>query len=153
MNAQDPILIREAGDHDIAAVLDLYTTLDSAPATDPGVPRLDPDPILAAMRKYPWHRLFVATLDGRIIGTFTLTIIDYLAHHGAKAGLMEAVVVSPVCRSQGIGKAMVAYALDCCRDQGCYKLALSSNVTRQRAHAFYEREGFTLHGYSLAVPL
>ena len=34
------------------------------------------------------------------------------------------------------------------REQGCYKLALSSGMPREAAHRFYESLGFRRHGYS-----
>ena len=37
------------------------------------------------------------------------------------------------------------------RAKGCYKLVLSSNAKRERAHAFYESLGFERHGYSFRI--
>lgn len=34
-----------------------------------------------------------------------------------------------------------------------YKAALSSNLSRSQAHAFYEAAGFKRHGYSYSIPL
>ena len=39
------------------------------------------------------------------------------------------------------------------RAAGCYKLALSSNIRFERAHAFYDKLGFQRHGYSFVVEL
>ena len=55
--------------------------------------------------------------------------------------------------SQGIGRAMMAHALEECRKAGCYKLALSSNVQRANAHRFYESLGFTASHEGLKLPL
>ena len=46
---------------------------------------------------------------------------------------------------------MMEFALDLCRAKGCYKLMLSSNAKRKRAHAFYESLGFERHGLSFRV--
>ena len=40
-----------------------------------------------------------------------------------------------------------------CREKDCYKLVLSSNARRERAHAFYESLGFERHGFSFRVNL
>jgi len=48
---------------------------------------------------------------------------------------------------------MMAHAIDIARAHGCYKLALSSNVKRDAAHAFYDRLGFERHGYSFRIML
>jgi hypothetical protein len=46
---------------------------------------------------------------------------------------------------------MMEHARALCRAAGCYKMALSSNLTRERAHAFYDSLGFARHGYSFQV--
>ena len=46
---------------------------------------------------------------------------------------------------------MIHYALEVVRQKGCYKAVLSSNLKRERAHAFYESLGFERHGYSFRV--
>jgi GNAT superfamily N-acetyltransferase len=45
------------------------------------------------------------------------------------------------------------FAVDRSREKGCYKLMLSSNAKRERAHAFYESLGFERHGFSFRVNL
>jgi len=48
---------------------------------------------------------------------------------------------------------MMRHAMQCSRMAGCYKLVLSSNAKRARAHEFYEKLGFERHGYSFFVSL
>ena len=52
-----------------------------------------------------------------------------------------------------VGKALMRHVLQLCGEKGCYKAVLSSNLKRQRAHAFYESLGFERHGYSYRVLL
>jgi GNAT superfamily N-acetyltransferase len=61
--------------------------------------------------------------------------------------------VAPALQGNGIGKAMMQFALGLCRDKGCYKLMLSSNARRDRAHAFYESLGFERHGFSFRLDI
>ena len=77
--------------------------------------------------------------------------MDNLAHQGIPSGVIEDVVVGERYQGKGIGKAMMTYAVNVCREQGCYKVALSSNVKREKAHRFYESLGFEKHGYSFYV--
>jgi GNAT superfamily N-acetyltransferase len=100
------------------------------------------------IRAWPNFRLLAALKDGEIVGTYSLLIMDKLGKRGTPAGVVEDVAVSPGCQGQGIGRAMMAHALEACRKAGCYKLALSSNVKRKGAHQFYESLGFERHGYS-----
>jgi len=48
---------------------------------------------------------------------------------------------------------MIRFALQRCREADCYKLALSSNLKRAGAHAFYESLGFVKQGYSFVADL
>jgi GNAT superfamily N-acetyltransferase len=95
----------------------------------------------------------VAEQDREIVGSFALLVMDNLGHLGAPSGIVEDVVVAPARQSSGIGAAMMRFALDRCRQKGCYKMVLSSNAKRLRAHAFYESLGFERHGYSFRVDL
>jgi GNAT superfamily N-acetyltransferase len=96
-------------------------------------------------------RLLAAIVDGEIAGTYSLVILNKLGKRGALSGVVEDVGVAPRRQGQGIGRAMMAHALEECRKAGCYKLALSTNVKRAGAHRFYESLGFERHGYSYAI--
>jgi GNAT superfamily N-acetyltransferase len=65
--------------------------------------------------------------------------------------VVESVAVAPDLQGEGVGRAMMAHAREVCRRAGCYKMALSSNLRRSGAHAFYEALGFERHGYSFRV--
>jgi len=67
--------------------------------------------------------------------------------------VVEAVAVLPSLQGKGIGKKMMQFALDRCKDYGCYKMMLSSNESQTNAHQFYESLGFTRHGFSFRVAL
>jgi len=142
--------IRPARREDLAAILALYADLE----TDGQVLDLPAaESIFARMQQYPNYTVYVAVAEGQIVGSFELLIMDNLAHVGAPSGIVEDVVVHPAWRGQGIGKQMMAFALQQCRQAGCYKLALSSNRKREAAHRFYEALGFQKHGYSFVACL
>jgi len=48
---------------------------------------------------------------------------------------------------------MMHHAMAFAREAGCYKLVLSSNQKRERAHAFYESLGFQRHGFSFSIEI
>ena len=106
---------------------------------------------LAKIRAWPNFRLLAVLAHGEIVGTYSLVIMDKLGKRGTPAGVVEDVAVAPARQGRGIGRAMMAHAIEECRRAGCYKLALSSNVKRGPAHRFYESLGFERHGYSFAV--
>lgn len=150
------LLIREATEDDLPAVLALY----AQPAMDNGkVLTLDEaKQLLAQFRQYPSYRLWVAceaasdvNSGGEVVGTYALLIMHNLAHQGTPSAIVEDVVVSAERQSQGIGQQMMQHAQEQARLAGCYKLVLSSNQKRERAHAFYESLGFQRHGFSFVI--
>jgi GNAT superfamily N-acetyltransferase len=107
--------------------------------------------ILARFADYPDYTLYVAERDGAVVGTFAMLIMDNLGHLGAPSAVVEDVAVAPELHGNGIGQAMLRAAFSKARAKGCYKVALSANMKRERAHAFYEQLGFARHGYSFLV--
>ena len=61
---------------------------------------------------------------------------------GAWRGHVEAVRVASERRGQGIGEAMMAWAVARCREKGCVLCELTSDKRRDGAHRFYDRLGF-----------
>jgi len=147
----DTLTIRAAQRTDLPGVL----ALCAQPGMDDGrmLPLQDAEHIFARFARYPDYTLYIAEVNRQIVGSFALLIMDNLAHLGAPSAIVEDVVVDPALHGQGIGQAMMRFALDRARDKRCYKLMLSSNAKRERAHAFYESLGFTRHGYSFHVEL
>jgi GNAT superfamily N-acetyltransferase len=100
------------------------------------------------------NQLLCVVEDGQeIVGTLQLTFISGLARGGAKRGQIEAVRVTGTRRSEGIGEAMFAWAIEECRSRGCSLIQLTTDKARPDAHRFYERLGFeaTHIGYKLQL--
>lgn len=150
-NPLPALIIRPATRADLAGILALY----AQPGMDDGNV-LTEEQAYAIWRRfgaYPNYTLYVAEENRRVVGTFSLLIMDNLAHLGAPSAVVEDVVVSPDYQNRGIGRAMMRFALARSRDAGCYKLSLSSSLKREDAHRFYEALGFRRHGYSFVVSL
>ena len=98
---------------------------------------------LAAITADPNHRLLVVEADGEAVGSFQLSFIPGIARGGAWRGQIEAVRVADDRRGQGIGGAMMRWAIYQCRARGCGLVQLTSDRQRDAAHRFYERLGFT----------
>jgi len=149
------VYIREATEADLPQVLALY----AQPGMDNGhvLSVEQAKEVFAQFQSYPNYRLFVACLNNTaphaVVGTFALLIMHNLAHCGTPSAIVEDVVVSPEQQGRGTGKAMVAWAQNLAREAGCYKLVLSSNQKRERAHIFYESLGFQRHGFSFLIDL
>ncbi len=148
----EPVTLREATRADLPAVLELYRALDRGEGEE-GLDLAEGERLFARMGQYPNYHLYVAEAGGEIVGAFALLIMDNLAHAGAPSGVAEDVVVREDRRGQGIGRQMMEFAIGRCREAGCYKLALSSNLKREAAHRFYDSLGFERHGYSFRILL
>lgn len=147
----DSLTLRPALASDLPAVLLLY----AQPDIDGGDVLALPDAtrIWERMASYPNYKLHVALQGTQVVGTFALLIMDNLGHLGAPSAVVEDVAVDPAAQGQGIGKAMMRHAIALAAESGCYKLALSSNLKREKAHAFYDSLDFERHGYSFRMAL
>jgi ribosomal protein S18 acetylase RimI-like enzyme len=143
--------IREARSEDIADVLRLY----AQPDFDNGkvLPIEEARGLYARFLEYPDYCIYLAEIDGRIVGTFALLIMINLGHCGTPSAIIEDVVVDPDLQGRGFGRDMMLAAMEMAREKKCYKLVLSSNARRVRAHAFYESLGFERHGVSFHITL
>lgn len=131
--------IRQADARDAAAIADLTTQL--------GYPSTEDD-----IRRRLGHladegggaiTVLVATDDAdRPIGWIHLAVTASLADEPAVD--IRGLVVDDGARSKGIGAELVRAAEAWARERGLHHLVVRTRVTRERAHRFYEREGFTL---------
>jgi GNAT superfamily N-acetyltransferase len=83
---------------------------------------------------------FVALEDGAVIGFIDVELRQRL-NFGSPQAWVPDLVVTEEARSRGAGRALLAAAEKLAEEHGCFSLALESALWRERAHAFYEREG------------
>jgi GNAT superfamily N-acetyltransferase len=101
----------------------------------------------------PHNRVLVAERDGEVVGTMQLTYLRGLGRRGASRAQIEAVRVRSDLRGNGLGSELIGWAVDEARRQGCALVQLTSDASRESAHRFYERLGFTAShvGFKLAL--
>ncbi|RBY90441.1 GNAT family N-acetyltransferase [Blastococcus sp. TBT05-19] len=90
----------------------------------------------------PAHLLAVAADGDDVVGTLQLSVLPGLSRAGALRGQIEGVRVRRDRRAQGLGDALVRWAVEESRRQGCALVQLTTDLTRADAHRFYERLGF-----------
>lgn len=105
----------------------------------------------AAIEASPNDELWVAELDGEVVGTMQLTFVPGISRAGATRLLVEAVRVDARLRGQGLGRRLMEHAHARGRQRGCALAQLTSDKTRPDAHRFYRslryaqsHEGFKL---------
>ena len=94
---------------------------------------------LAAIVEDPFSVLYVARVNGDIVGSLTLAM--YQIPTGLKAWI-EDVVVDGAARGKGVGEALSAAALDEARRRGAKDVSLTSRPFRESANRLYQRLGF-----------
>ncbi len=105
----------------------------------------DPAPCLAAFRAMQGeaaNNLVVGEVGGRIVATYQITFIWGLSLSATRRAQVESVRVASDLRSGGLGAALMADAEARAKAAGCRLVQLTSNATRTRARAFYERLGY-----------
>ena len=71
-----------------------------------------------------------------------MTFLPGLSHRGAWRGQIEGVRVAGPLRGSGIGRQMLAAAIELCRARGCLTVQLTTNAARTDAQRFYVSLGF-----------
>jgi len=89
----------------------------------------------------PQHAVFVAQRAGEPIAGWICIAVQGTIESDAHAEITGFVVGSEF-RSQGVGEQLLARAEAWARARGVTSVRLRSNVIRDRAHAFYLREGY-----------
>lgn len=140
----DTILVRLARREDVPAIVAMLASDDIGGHGD----TLDE----AAMSDYrrafedidasSHQRLYVAEVNGEVVGTFQTVISRTLTARGGMTMTLRAVQTRADCRGRGIGAAMMRHALAEAEKAGVRLVDLSSNGNRKDAHRFYERLGF-----------
>ncbi len=83
--------------------------------------------------------LYLARLDGRIVGSLTLAF--YRMPTGLKAWI-EDVVVDAAARGHGIGESLNLAAIAAAAERGAKNVNLTSRPSREAANRLYARLGF-----------
>jgi ribosomal protein S18 acetylase RimI-like enzyme len=96
---------------------------------------------LAEIVAHPGSTLFIAKLDGQIVGTLTLVV--FRIPTGLRAWI-EDVVVDDAVGGRGIGKALTRAAIDHAAAAGARTVDLTSRPSRQAANGMYQKIGFEL---------
>jgi GNAT superfamily N-acetyltransferase len=136
------VIIRQAAEKDITALLELYKQLSFEPDKYQKATEAECRQVLKQMKQYPDTELLVAEDEGKVVGTTFLAILPGFAHGTKPFAVIEYVVVDEKVRSKGIGKALMESCKERAKAAGAYKIMLASSKQRTRAHKFYREIGF-----------
>ena len=139
------LLIRRAREADLTALIAIFAADDAGGHGDTTDEAAYEDYLRAfhVIDASNNEQLFVAELDGAVVGTFQILFNRTLTGRGSLTMIIEAVQTRPDMRGRGIGAQMIAYAIEEAKRRDCRLVQLTSNNVRTDAHRFYERLGFT----------
>jgi GNAT superfamily N-acetyltransferase len=86
------------------------------------------------------HAVFVAEFEKMVIGWVHVSITPLL--EVARRAEVNGLIVAERHRSLGAGAKLLDAAEVWARGKNCQGMSVRSNVIRDRAHAFYERQGY-----------
>jgi GNAT superfamily N-acetyltransferase len=138
-----PLIVRMLADDELGAARDKFV--------DP-LPKAYYD-AFEEITADPNNRLLVAEIGGEIVGTMQLSFLRMLSRQGSTRAEVEAVRVAGHLRGKGIGRQMMAQAIDMARARGCVMMQLASNNSRVDAHRFYEQLGFVASHVGMKLAL
>ncbi|MGQ8706318.1 GNAT family N-acetyltransferase [Serratia sp. TSA_198.1] len=129
--------VRTAVQADKEAIVALMAALDYA-GTEAFI-----DARLAQLLAHPDEALLVATDDddNEVLGILSLHFLPQLALAGDICRISYFCVDSHA-RGLGVGQLLLAEGEALARRRGCDRLEVHCHSRRERAHAFYQREGF-----------
>jgi ribosomal protein S18 acetylase RimI-like enzyme len=108
----------------------------------PQLSRSNPAPTeteLNDMVSSPASDVFIARVDGKIVGS--LTLVTFRIPTGIRAWI-EDVVVDESARGHGVGEALNQAAIAEARKKGAVTIDLTSRPSREAANRLYQRIGF-----------
>lgn len=149
--------LRRADEDDVGPIVELMAQDQLRASVDSSDParRAPYKAAFAAIDTDPAHLLCVAEDSlGGIVATMQLSFLPGLARGGALRMQIEAVRVDEGLRGNGLGSAMIRWAVEEAARRGASLVQLTSDNTRTDAHRFYERLGFTQShaGFKLLLP-
>ncbi len=139
------ITVRHATADDGPSVIALFALLGHSPSMDD--PRAQVERFLES-----GECVVVAERDGEVVGATSAHVIPLL-HRAGPIGRYTAVVVREDCRGNGVGRVMLEFTDRELRGRGCVHTEVTSNISRTRAHEFYQRLGYERTSYRFAKEL
>jgi len=96
---------------------------------------------IARFNSNPSYHLLVAEMDGKLVSSVTLILIENLTRGMRPYALIENVVTHADCRGKGYAAKLMSWASKIADDFGCYKIMLMTGSGKE-AFKFYEKCGF-----------
>ena len=140
------LTIRKATPSDAEPLLDLYFhhLTNYPPTEEQDITKWRT--MLAKFASDPLYHVLVGEVEGRVVSSVTLIIIENLTHNLCPYALIENVVTHYDFRGQHYATALMDEASRIAEDAGCYKIMLFTGSKKDTTLRFYENCGFSREG-------
>jgi GNAT superfamily N-acetyltransferase len=91
--------------------------------------------------------------QGAAVAVLQLTFTPHLTHQGGWRATIEGVRVDARLRGSGLGRRLMAWAIDRARVRGCHLVQLTTDKQRPEARRFYESLGFVASHEGMKITL
>jgi len=148
-NAADAAVVRTLAVHDLNALLALYTELHPE---DPPVARDLLEQTFARMLASSFLVQMGVFAADTLVSTAQAVIVPNLTRGARPYAIIENVGTAHAHKRRGYGALCIQALVAHCWDAGCYKVSLTSGVSRAaEAHLFYDALGFDRHAKTAFV--
>ena len=136
-------IVRSATEQDLSEVLGLYRHLHPR---DPELDAVTAERAWSTLMSSSFMTVIVAQAAERLVSSCTLAIVPNLSRGGRSYGVIENVVTHADYRRLGLGRRVLAHALDIAWRADCYKVLLATGSKREATLRFYEEASFERGG-------
>ena len=91
-------------------------------------------------------KIFVAFIDGKLVGTITALIEQKFIHQGGRVCHLEDLATRKGYENLGVGSRLIKQVIKYATEEGCYKVVLDCS---QHNIAYYKKFGFKQHEISM----
>lgn len=132
-------MVREAGEEDLAEILELYLYLHEQSVPEKSEYLSDTwNQIISD----PNHHLIVNVIDDKIVSSCVCVIIPNLTRNVRPYAFVENVVTHSDYRGRGYATECLQYAKSIAEKNNCYKMMLLTGSKEQKTLEFYKHAGY-----------
>lgn len=137
------MIVREAEEYDLPALLFLYAQLHQLPLEEKPTPEIKA--LWQRMLQDENQHVLVAEDGGVVVSSCVLVVVPNLTHGQRPYAFVENVVTHSAHRGRGYASAVLQHARGIAKQENCYKIMLLTGRGDEKTLRFYEQAGFNKH--------
>lgn len=122
------VIVRPAAQYDLLKVLELYRHLHPH---DPQLETATAEHVWSTLLSSSFMTVIVAQVAELLVSSCTLGVVPNLSRGGRSYGVIENVVTHADYRQRGLGRQVLAHAVDLAWQADCYKVSLATGSKQE----------------------